>query len=327
MENYQAAESVHFGMGTSMAHKAYGPYVHEALKATEGEAQRLEELLSRFLPGSDIARVNGSAGIKREKITEEAFAVLFRAAEFSRICHGFFDVTIGPLVDLWDYKNAVCAPPEAKIKQMLSLVDHSCLTLDPKDLTAMLKKPGQSIDLGGIGKGYASDRFMEVFRRYGVTSAYSNIGGNVSTLGAKPDGSPWRVGIRHPRNEGSLIGAVCVSGQAVVTSGDYERYFVDRDGKRFHHILNPVTGCPAESGLISVTVVAESAMTADALSTALFVAGMDRGLPLLEKFPGAEAALVDSDLRVYVTRGLKRHFQAAAGIEAIVLDGLTEMKV
>jgi thiamine biosynthesis lipoprotein len=185
--------------------------------------------------------------------------------------------------------------------------------LDTIQKTAGLKSPGQSVDLGGIGKGFASDRFMEIFQEYGVTSAFSNIGGNVSTLGNKPDGSPWRVGIRHPRLNG-LLGAVTVTGKAVVTSGDYERYFFGRDGRRFHHILNPITGYPADSGLISVTVVTDSAMTADALSTAVFVAGLKRGLVMMEKYLRTEAVLVDEKLRVYVTQGLRQCFQASAGI-------------
>ncbi|MEM5771067.1 MAG: FAD:protein FMN transferase, partial [Bacillota bacterium] len=175
------------------------------------------------------------------------------------------------------------------------------------------KYPGQSVDLGGIGKGFASDPFMTIFQDYGITSAFSNIGGNVSTLGNKPDGLPWRVGIRHPRQEG-LMGAVAVTGKAVVTSGDYERFFIDKLGRRFHHILNPLTGCPAESGLISTTIIADSAMTADALSTAVFVAGLERGLELIRKHLGVQALLTDDQLRVYATRGLYQSFQPAEGL-------------
>lgn len=140
----------------------------------------------------------------------------------------------------------------------------------------------------------------------------------MSTLGSRPDGSPWRVGIRHPRREG-LLGAAFVSGKAVVTSGDYERYFFDKEGKLFHHLLNPFTGYPAASGLISVTVVEDSAMTADALSTAFFVAGLERGLALLGRYPRAEAVAVDSQMRVFVTRGLRKSFQAVCGINIIYL--------
>jgi len=178
---------------------------------------------------------------------------------------------------------------------------------------------GQSIDLGGIGKGYAGDRVLEIFRGFGVTSAYSNLGGNVVSLGTKPDGSPWRIGIQHPRQEERLIGVVSVAGQSVVTSGDYQRYAVGHNGKRYHHILNPLTGYPAESGLVSVTIIAEKSMAADALSTAVFVAGMDKGLELLKNYPQVEAVLVDSKIEVFITRGLKDRFQTDENIRLNIL--------
>ncbi|MDF2571476.1 MAG: rane-associated lipoprotein involved in thiamine biosynthesis, partial [Sporomusa sp.] len=240
--------------------------------------------------------------------------VLEHALKYSKISQGLFDVTIGPLVDLWDYKHASEPASDIRIQWVLPLANYRDLELDPVKKTAGLKRTGQSIDLGGIGKGFASDRFMEIFKEHGINSAFSNVGGNVSTLGNKPDGSPWNVGIRHPRQD-NLLGAVAVTGKAVVTSGDYERYFIDRKGKRFHHILNPITGYPAESGLISVTIVADSAMTADALSTAMFVAGLERGLAILAKEPASEAVLVDEYLKVFVTHGLRQRFQAAEGIK------------
>jgi thiamine biosynthesis lipoprotein len=254
MESRAAAEAVHTGMGTEMAHKAFGRYSVNALQAIEEEAKRLECMLSRFQPGSDVSRINRSAGIKQEKVSPETCEILSRALECSVISQGLFDVTVGPLVDLWDYKHASEPPEDSRIKEVLPLVDYNGLKLDAATEKAGLKNPGQHIDLGGIGKGFAGDRFMEIFKKYGVTSAFSNIGGNVSTLGNKPDGSPWRVGIRHPRLNG-LIGVVEATGKAVVTSGDYERYFFSKEGRRFHHILNPVTGYPAGSGLVSATVV------------------------------------------------------------------------
>lgn len=314
MDNTAAIEAVHTGMGTEMVHKAFGRYSAEALEAVKNEARRLECLLSRFLPESDISRINRSAGVKREKVSPETYEILSCAMECSVISRGLFDITVGPLADLWSYKQASEPPADDKIEQVLPLVNYNDFELDAVEKTAKLKNPGQSVDLGGIGKGFAGDRFIGIFQEFGVTSAFSNIGGNVSTLGNKPDGSPWHVGIRHPRMNG-LIGAVAVTGKAVVTSGDYERYFFDRGGRRFHHILNPVTGYPADSGLISVTVVADSAMIADALSTAVFVAGPEKGLALMERYQGTELVMVDAELRVFVTRGLRKYFQAPAGID------------
>lgn len=313
MDSAAAVEAVHSGMGTQIAHRAFGRHASEALRAVEQEAQRLERLFSRFLPESDLDRIKRAAGVKREIISAETYKILSCAMDCSGISGGLFDITVGPLSDLWGYKHASAPPADGDITKVLSLVDYRDLELCLIEKTARLKKPGQSLDLGGIGKGFASDRFMEIFREYGVKSAWSNLGGNVSALGSKPDGTPWRVGIRHPRQNG-LIGAVAVTGKSVVTSGDYERYFLDKEGRRFHHILNPRTGYPANSGLLSATVVAKSAMVADAVSTCVFVAGMERGLTLIEKYQ-AEAVLVDTKLRVYVTRGLRRNYRSCAGVK------------
>ncbi len=316
MDHDQLAQAIHEGMGTSFMHKAYGRRARRALHAVQREMKRLERLLSRFDRNSEISSINCSAGLKPAKVSSETFELLKKAMEISLLSGGAFDITVGPLVKLWDYKHATCAPEDAAIHKTLELIGFSNLMLEADRMTVGLKMPGQMIDLGGVGKGYASDRAMDVFRRYGVASAFTNIGGNVSTLGLKPDGSMFRVGIRHPRQEDSLIGAVSVLNQSVVTSGDYERYFTDQYGKRRHHLLNPVTGYPAESGLISVTVVHKSAMLADALSTALFVLGSKKGLELLGRFPSAEAVLVEEDLAVHVTKGLKDFFEPARGIRA-----------
>jgi thiamine biosynthesis lipoprotein len=314
-------ESSHFGMSTVMTHGAYGRRASGALRAVRAEAARLEALLNRFLPASDIGRLNRMAGIGRVRVSAETADVLARAVEFSRRCPGLFDITVAPLVDLWrNGRETGTAPEGSAIRRALELVDCAGLLLDPRGKTAGLARPGQSVDLGGIGKGYAADRFLDVFRRYGVTSGYTNIGGNVAALGARPDGSPWRVGIRHPRREDALIGRVAVTDASVVTSGDYQRYFMDGEGNRFHHILDPATSRPAESGLAGVTVVAAGSMDADALSTALFVAGLQKGAELLKRFGGAEAVFIDTDLRAHVTPGLRGTFEAAEGIETEYLS-------
>ena len=315
------AQTTHRAMGTVMTHKAFGLRARDSLAALCREVARIEGLLSRFLPGSDISRVNRSAGTRSEKVSPETYDVLSKAVEFSQHFQGCFDVTIQPLVALWSVgKESGAQPDKASIQQVLPLVNYRDVILDPRARTAGLRNAGQSVDLGGIGKGFAGDKVLEVLKRFGVSSAYSNLGGNVVTLGAKPDGSPWHVGIQHPRQEGGLVGAVAVVNESVVTSGDYQRYFTDSQGRRHHHILDPTTGYPAESGLISVSIVAERSLAADALSTILFIAGMERGLEFLRSFPQTEAILVDSDLRVYVTQGLTCRFQAAKGIEVTILD-------
>jgi len=321
LEKRQVAQTAHSAMGTMMTHKAFGLYAEYSLEAVRKEIVRIEGLLSRFLPGSDISRINASAGEKSEKVNVDTYEVLSKAIEFSRRCPGCFDVTIEPLVSLWNSgKQSYTPPDDVSIQQALALVDYRDVIFDPWVMTARLRYPGQSIDLGGIGKGFAGDRILDVFKQFGVSSAYSNLGGNVVTLGAKPDGSPWQIGIQHPRQEGKLIGSVSVIDQSVVTSGDYQRYFTDSQGKRRHHILNPTTGYPAESGLISVSIVTENSMAADALSTIVFVAGIEKGLEFLRTIPHTDAILVDTGLQVYVTGGLRYRFQADQGMAVTILD-------
>jgi thiamine biosynthesis lipoprotein len=247
--------------------------------------------------------------------------VLSEALEFARRFPGCFDVTIAPLVALWHTARQSFSQPDASsVQQILPLVNYRDLVLEPRDMTAGLRAVGQSLDLGGIGKGFAGDKILEIFGRFGVTSAYSNLGGNVVTLGAKLDGSPWHIGIQHPRQEQRLIGVVSVADQTVVTSGDYQRYYTDRQGKRHHHILDPRTGYPAESGLISVSVVTEKSLVADVLSTVVFIAGLEKGLECLRNFPQTEAILVDTELQIHVTQGLKHRFQADQGVDVIILN-------
>ena len=321
MENRLVAQTTHCAMGTVMTHRAFGFYAEDSLAAVCREVARIEGLLSRFLPDSEISRVNGSAGIKSEKVSLETYDVLSKAVEFSRCFPGCFDVTIAPLATLWHTaKESLAQPDASSIQQVLPLVNYRDLILDPWEMTAGLGDAGQSVDLGGIGKGFAGDRIREVFKRFGISSAYSNLGGNVVTVGAKPDGSPWQIGIQHPRQENRLIGSVSVVDKTVVTSGDYQRCFTDSQGIRHHHILDPTTGYPSESGLISVSIVAEKSVAADTLSTILFVAGMEKGLEFLRSFPQTEAILVDSDLQVYVTPGLRTRFQADQGIAVTILD-------
>ncbi|MBN1873618.1 MAG: FAD:protein FMN transferase [Anaerolineae bacterium] len=321
MENKLVAQTTHHAMGTIMTHKAFGPHAEDCLEAVCRKVTWIETLLSRFLPDSDISRLNRSAGIKSEKINPETYDVLSEAVEFSRCFPGCFDVTIAPLVALWHTgKESLTQPAASSIQQILPLVNYRNLILDPWEMTARLRSMGQSIDLGGIGKGFTGDRIREVFKQFGIASAYSNLGGNVVTVGTKPDGTPWHIGIQHPRREQRLLGAVSVVDQTVVTSGDYQRYYTDSQGKRYHHILNPRTGYPAESGLISVSIVSDGSLAADALSTIVFVAGIEKGVEFLKGFPQTDAILVNTDLQVYITPGLKGCFQAEQGIEVIILD-------
>lgn len=319
MQQNTVIESGILCMNTKITYKVFSEKAALAVTEVKAELLRLENALSRFIPDSEVSKINQNSGKGYVNISSETFEILSCAIQLSQISQGLFDISVGPLIELWDYKHSFHVPEGKRIRHVLSLVDFRDLMLNPGEKAASLRRPGQSIDLGGIGKGYAGDCCIKILQKYGVVSAFINIGGNVSTLGNKPDGSSWSVGIRHPRYDGCLIGAVRVTGKAVVTSGDYERYFIDSEGKRWHHILDPTTGYPAESGLISVTVIADSAMTADALSTAIFVAGIDKGLGYLAQFSGVDVVLVDNYQRVFITQGLKESYQTVEGINATMI--------
>lgn len=319
MRMVDEAESVHFGMGTVMMHRAYGSGAANALKAAQEEINRLERLISRFIPDSEISKVNRFAGMECVEVSPETYEVLSEAVRFSEGSQGIFDVTIGPLVHLWDQGKEEGIPPEeGKIRAILPLVNFRDLQFIPGMRRIGLQKKGESIDLGGIGKGFAGDRVLKMFREYGIKSAFTNLGGNVVTLGRKPDGTPWRVGIQHPRKEG-LIGLLSVESKAVVTSGDYQRFFLDKNGNLQHHILDPRSGYPSESELASVTIVYDSAVSADALSTICFIVGLARGVEILRECPGTEAILIDKRLQVSITKGLAKSFTAMEGVDVRVL--------
>lgn len=314
------AKSQDYGMNTVIWHSLFGENAEVALQAAKNEIIRLEGLFSRYIPGSEISRINHTAGTGAVEISACTYEVLTKAIEFSELCQDCFDVTIGPLVDLWRYSKSISIrPDETRVAENLALVNYKDLILDPFKKTAALRKAGQSIDLGGIGKGYAADQVLKILKENGIRSAFTNFGGNVAVIGSKPDQSAWRIGVQHPRLEGRLIGAVSVVNKSVVTSGDYQRNFTDQHGRKFHHILDPQTGYPAQSGLASVTVIAENAITADALSTILFLTGITRGREILKALPGTNAVFIDLNCVVYVTESLKDFFQVDQGIEMRIL--------
>lgn len=314
------SELTNIGMSTVMTHQAYGRNSDKALKAVRKESKRLEELLSRYKQGSEISNINRLAGQGCVKVGKDTYQVLISALKYSEFSQGLFDITIGPLVSLWNIGRDAMVPPElTEIEPILPLIDYTGLVLDQSNHTARLARKGQTIDLGGIGKGFAADKFIEIMKRYEIASAYTNIGGNVATIGAKPDGTPWRIGIQHPRLEKGLVGVLSVTNKSVVTSGDYQRYFIDRLGKRYHHILDPRTGYPAESEVISVTVVTDQSMEADALSTLLLIAGISKGRTILNFFKDAQVIFIDRSMRVFLTEGLKNSFQPMDDIDVTIL--------
>jgi thiamine biosynthesis lipoprotein len=275
----------------------------EALDRAYQEMQRLEGLLSRHRATSEVARINLAAGAHPVSVSPETLLLIARALEFGELSGGAFDLTVAPLLRLWRFaEGGGEVPPEKSLRAATALVDFRRVVADRAAGTVYLPKSGTEIDLGGIAKGYVVDRAVDVLRQSGITSASVDAGGDIRLIGGKPGGRPWRVGVRHPRERDRIIAVLELLDSAVVTSGDYERYFM-LGGTRYHHLLDPDTGLPA-AGLASVTVVAADATTADALSTTVFVMGRERGLALIESLPGVEAILVTAELDVILSSGL-----------------------
>jgi len=310
----QAQEEL-FAMDTVMSLTAYGAAGETGLEAAKAEIRRLDSLLSVSGGASEIRRVNEAGG---GTVSEETAALLERAAAISRACGGAFDVTVGPVVDVWGfYGDEQRVPSADELAAALALVGPDKLTLAGTEVR--FAAAGVRLDLGGVAKGYAAGRAAEALKAAGVASAIMTLGGNVRTVGLKPDGSRWKVGIADPAAPQAMAGVLTTGENAVVTSGGYQRYF-DEDGVRYHHIIDPATGYPAASGILSATVVTADDVLADALSTALFVLGEEQAGALWRSMGGFEMILIAEGGRIIVTGGLADDFSPADGYTVEVLS-------
>ncbi len=293
-----------FAMNTSVSFTAYGDGAEEALAAAEERMGQLESLWSVTEEGSEIYRVNHSGGepvvLSRETADLAEFAL-----EMAEETQGALEPTLYPVLEAWGFTiDEHRIPEEAEIQELLSNAGYEKVRLDGE--TSRLPE-GMELDLGAVGKGYAGDFICELLREQGITSALLDIGGNIQTIGTRPDGSDWGLGLRNPFGEGT-VGVLTVSDCAVVTSGNYENYFVGEDGKTYGHILDPETGHPAESGLASVSIVTEEGKLGDALSTSLFVMGPEEAEAFWRENEDFEMIVITQDGEIIVTEGLEDRF-------------------
>ena len=296
------ASRTFFAMDTVMTVTAPGAD-EKLLAACEDEVRRLEALFSVTAETSEIARLNETG---EATLSDETAQVLRFALEEAELTGGALDVTLYPVVRAWGFTTGdYRVPDDAEIAAQLARVGWTQVGLDGN---AARVPEGVMVDLGAVAKGYASDRLAALLRAHGVGSALIDLGGNICCVGAKRDGSAWRIGVRDPKDPAGYIGALAVTDRAVITSGNYERYFTAGDGKTYGHIFDPATGRPAENGLVSATVVGESGLQCDALTTALYVLGPERACALLETLDGVDAVLVDDQDALWVTKGLKNAF-------------------
>ena len=279
-------------------------YVEDAqvLKDALEECGRYEKLLSRTVEDSDVWRINHAEG-EPVTVSEDTISILQCAGQISGLSGGAFDATIAPVSTLWDFTSGSAVLPEAEtIAKAAELVDYTKVMIDGNRVTL---PAGMMIDLGGIAKGYIADRIKTYLEKRGVKHAILSFGGNVVAIGTKPDSSQWTVGIQDiDKGTGASMLKTRISGGSVVTSGIYERGF-DLDGVRYHHLLSPDTGWPAQNELASVTIISDSSMEGDALSTAAFVLGLEKGTELIENMKGIEAIFIARDRTVTGTSGVK----------------------
>ncbi len=304
-------------LGTFIQAKVYDSNKTKAKKSLEKAFKRVEEIEERFsvnIPTSEISQINKNAGIAPTKVDEEVIYLLRKSTYYSKLSQGAFDPTIGNLVQLWGIgTDHAQIPDDESLQKALSIVNFNDLIINEEKSVVSLAKKGQRLDLGAIAKGYAADEMKKNLIEEGVRTAFLNLGGNVLTIGSKPDGSSWKVGIQNPfTTRGNYIGILEVRDQAIVSSGNYERYF-EEEGKRYHHILDPRTGYPSNNGIISTTIITNQSIDADALSTAVYVMGLEKGLALINSLADTEAVFITNEKKVYITSGLEEKFHLTNG--------------
>jgi thiamine biosynthesis lipoprotein len=276
---------------------------HAAATAGFAEIRRLEELLSTWISTSELSQVNASAGIKPVHVSTETLTVVQSAMQAAELTDGGFNIAIGPAVEAWSATDGQRIPAESELNALRPLVNLQAVHVDTQEQTIYLEKSGMRIDVGGIGKGYAADQAVETLRRAGAIAGVVALSGDIKTFGRMPSGKKFPVGIQHPRKDGSVLAWIDLEDEAISTAGDYERFF-ERDGVRYHHILDPRTLQPARS-CQSVTVVAREGIWADGLDTGIFVMGVELGMQLVEALPDVEAIIVDVEGHVHVSSGLQ----------------------
>ena len=267
--------------------------------------QSLEKDLSRHLDNSPVSNINQQAGVEKVEVPDNVFELLELGKKMGEETKGAFDITVTPLLELWGFGTVVPrVPTEEELEEVLNLVDYQQIQLSEEENAVFLPKKGMALDLGGIAKGYIVDRGIEKLIELKIQSAFLDVGGDIRVVGTKPDGTPWRIGIQHPRNRDEIIAVLSLTDRAVVTSGDYERFFMENNIK-YHHLLDPATGRPADKGLVSVTVIALDAVMADIFSTAFFIMGKEESLRMAESRPEIDVVLVTEELEVYFSAGIE----------------------
>jgi FAD:protein FMN transferase len=295
---------LHMGSLVTVTALASNKHVGDrAVQAAFDEIKRLEQLLSTWRSDSELSQVNAEAGRRPVQVSRETLQLVIRALEIAELTQGGFNIALGPAIDAWSVTERQYIPDKEELERLKPLVDWTHIHVNRELRTIYLPHKGMRIDVGGIGKGYAADRAVEEMRRAGAMGGVVALSGDIKTFGILPERSGFPVGIRHPRQEGALIALIDLTDEAISTAGDYEQFF-DRDGIRYHHILDPQTLRPART-CQSVTVIAKEGTVADGLDTGIFVLGPEQGMALAERLPDVEAIIIDDRGKITVSSGLR----------------------
>lgn len=290
-KEYTVKEKNSLSMGSIVTIKLYGDDTFKKLDVVKGLIDNLDKEISRKIDTSAVSQLNKNGEVKSATVSD----ILLKCRKVSEMSGGAFDLTVGPLSSLWDFDDDIKKiPSKGEIKKALSTVDYEKIAVNGANVSI---QKNQTLDLGAVGKGAACDMAKAYLEKSGVKGAVVSVGGSILAYGKRNKiGDKWRIAVRHPREENAYIGVINLSDGFVSTSGDYEKYF-EKDGKRYHHILDANTGYPADSGLISVTVVCSSGTLSDALSTACFILGEEKSKALLDEYSAA-AIFIDENLNV-----------------------------
>lgn len=309
-ERISNISSTQMKFGTVCSLKIYGYTDDSIFNEVWAMMDDMEKRYSTQLADSEVSKFNQSTSLEPFKVSKDIAEMAAKSLDYSQHTDGLFEITIYPLVKTWDImaESPKVPTPEA-IKEAQTHIDYHQLIVDTTNNTLQKKKPDTQIDLGAVAKGYAADQIKKLLASKGIERAIINLGGNIVVMGSKDSDHPWNVGIQDPFNAtGESLGLISATNKSVVTSGTYERYF-EVDGKRYHHIINPVTGYPEDNGLIAVSIISDSSAEGDCLSTSMFLLGLDKGMAYIKAHPEYSAIFITNDKKMYLVGKDTESFQ------------------